>query len=96
MSIYLGDSWDSYCNNTAVANGIDVPQDSPLEVDINANGRYLFVSKEGQGFFSLCEFQVWASDTLAPSPSCRVKCCADATGPSNNIYNSFPANNCSM
>jgi hypothetical protein len=60
VSIYLGNSWDSYSSNAVVASGVDVPGSSPLEVNINANGRYLFVARPGSDKMTLCEIQVWA------------------------------------
>lgn len=67
VSIYLGNVWDSYSGNNEVANHVDVPRHSPLVVNVNAQGRYLFVARPGQDdYLTLCEIQVWA----VQAPSC--------------------------
>jgi len=60
VKIHLGNSFTDRSSNREVASNVNVPQHSPLTVDINAVGRYLFVSKQGGGL-TLCEIQVYAT-----------------------------------
>ena len=61
VKIYLGNDWNTYSNNAQVAANVDVPKDSPLEVEINKSGRYLFVARPGKSGLTLCELQVWGA-----------------------------------
>ena len=63
VDIYLGDSWTSYSANTLVASGVNVPQNSPLALPINAVGRYLFVSKSSPQL-TICELDVYTQGTV--------------------------------
>ena len=57
LEIYLGYSWNSYAQNTLVAQAVDVSQNGPLEVVLNADGQYLWVARPGQTGLTLCEIQ---------------------------------------
>lgn len=62
VSVWLGNNWNSYNANPQVAQNINVPQRSPLEVQINKQGRYLFVGRPNDSGLTLCEIQVWATN----------------------------------
>ena len=59
LNIYLGNDWTNFENNQAVARAIDVSQWEPLEVFINARGRYLWIVKDTSKL-TICEIEIWA------------------------------------
>jgi len=68
VAIYLGNDWNTYSNNAQVASNVNVQGNTPLEVNIDAQGRYLFVARPGYSGLTLCEIQVWAgASTPAPT-----------------------------
>ena len=61
VNIYLGNNFEDYTANALVATAISVPQNTPLEEDINRSGRYLFVARPEKVGLTLCEIEVWQS-----------------------------------
>ena len=70
VSIWLGDSFESYDANTEVASGLDVPMSTPLDAEINAAGRYLWVQRSGD--LTLCEIEVWQDAAAVPAGEHQV------------------------
>ena len=59
FKVYVGDDWSSFEGNTLVAEDVNVPQYSPLNVELSgAIGQYLWIVRDTSEL-TLCEIEVF-------------------------------------